>query len=149
MSRAAVYDALLADSRLVGVPPSGLGLDQDSIKVNYDSDQRPSDEIFIILGWGDTDIAIRGDDTFTRGFRNLTVWVHMYVEFSTDLNRLDDILLILDDIFDNMIDIAGADNRIVSLVEKTGKSRDMRDDVYQTLCRSATYRVLSREAATV
>lgn len=144
MSRAAIFDALLADSRLVA-----LGFDADSIMINYDGEQRPTDEMFLVLAWETEDTALRGDDNFTRGFRPFTIWMHIYREFSTDYTRIDSINNILDDVFENMIHVAGADGQTVSLVEKAGRSRDMRDDAYQTICRSASYRVLSRETVTV
>lgn len=144
MARAAIYDALLADSRLVA-----LGLDTTSLLVNYDGDQRPNDETFVVLGWGDDSIVLRGDDNFTRGFKSLTIWVHIYRELSTDFTRIGDIIDIIDDILTNMIHVDGADGHTVSMVEKAGRSRDMRDDAYQTICQSASYRVLSRETATV
>jgi hypothetical protein len=144
MSRTAIYDTLLADSRLVA-----LGLDANSLLVNYDGEQRPTDEIFLVLAWMPEDNILRGDDTFNRTVRNITIWVHIYKEFSTDFNRIDRIIDILDDIFANMIHVQGTDGQTVTMVETAGRSRDMRDDTYQTICRSASYRVLSRETATV
>ena len=146
MSRAAVYDALLADQRLID-----LGFDSDSVLINYDGEQRPTDEMFIVLAWQNEDPGLQGDDTFRRNFRNFTIWMHVYREFSTDYGRVDSTLDIIDDIFENMIHVPGADGQTVTLVEVPpgNRSRDMRDDAYQTICRSAAYRVLSRQTATV
>lgn len=148
MARAAILDTILADSRIIAL---GFHGDPDpNVLINYDGDQRPSDEFFMVLGWGSDTTELRGDDTFSRGPKDLTIWVHMYRELSTDYNRIDDILNILDDIFDSMIHVDGADGYTVTLVDTSpGRSRDMRDDAYQTLCRSASYRVLSRQTATV
>lgn len=144
MSRAAIHDALLADARL-----AAIGLDRSSIIVNYDADQRPNDEIFIVLGWQSPQVELRGDDIFERESQSLTIWVHIYSEFSTDYNRIRDIIDIIDEILGNMIHVDGADGDTVTMVVFEGNSRDMRDDVYQTICRSRSYKVLSRRTATV
>lgn len=144
MSRAAIYDALLADSRLITI-----GLDTNSVLVNYDGDQRPSDTTFLVISWNPEDPALRGDDVFERTFKNITIWIHIYREVSTDFGRIDAIIKILDDILTSMIHVAGADGYTVSCVEPAAISRDMRDDSYQTICRSRSYRILSRETASV
>lgn len=145
MSRAAIYDAALADSRLVA-----LGLDEDSLLVNYDGEQRPVDRMFIVMGWGTDEIAMKGDDDlFIRRYKTVTFWVHLYREDTTDFSRLDRILDILDDIYLNMVHVQGTDGYTVTTVESAGRSRDMRDDAYQTICRSVSYRILSRETASV
>lgn len=150
MSRAVMLDSLLQDPRLTDPLPTGLGLNAESILVNYDSEQRPTDEIFIVLGWMPEQTGLVGDDNFTRPIKNLTVWVHMYKEFGTDFTIIDTILDIIDDIYENIIHVTGADGQTVSQVVKVpGRSRDMRDDAYQTMCRSASYQVLNRIPATV
>lgn len=152
MSRAAIYDAILADPRISNAPTAptpGLGIGPEDFLVNYDGEQRPNDKTFLVMAWSNEEIGMRGDDTQQRRFKNITIWAHIYRELSTDFNRLDDILNILDDILLNMIHVAGSDGETVTLVESNGRSRDMRDDAYQTICRSISYRILSRETATV
>lgn len=144
MSRAAIYDALLDDQRLID-----LGIDASSLLVNYDGDQRPNDTLFIVITWNPEDNAFSGDDVVQRRFKNATIWFHIYREESTDFKRIDDVMDIVDDIYSNMIHVAGVDGQTVTLIETAGRSRDMRDDIYQTICRSGTYRILSRETATV
>src|SRR5437868_14821646 len=105
MSRAALYDAILADARL-----QALGFDATNVKVNYDAPQRPSDELFIVITFGQDDVVLRGDDsTFVRTAKPVTIWVHMYREFSTDFVRIDRIIDILNDVVANCIQIDGAD----------------------------------------
>jgi hypothetical protein len=138
MSRAAVYDAILVDSRL-----QALGFDASSVLVSYDGKQRPNDKMFMVLRWEAHNIDIR----LGRGPRDLVIWVHMYREFSTDFVRIDDVIEILDDILVNLVQVDGADGRTLTTVESSGRSRDLKDDSYQTICRSASYRVLSRVTA--
>jgi hypothetical protein len=142
MSRAAIYDAILADPSL-----TALGFDKDSVLVNYNGDQRPTDTMFMILTWNAETEGLRGDDIFNIPIKNLTVWVHMYREFSTDFVRIDDVFNILDGILGQMIEVDGADGVTLSQAIPGLRSRDLRDDAYQTLCRSSSYRILDRVTA--
>lgn len=145
MSRAAIYDALLNSAEL-----QAKGFVRSAILVNYDGEMRPVESSFMVLAWNPDEIALRGDDdTFQRDFRNITIWVHILRTDSTDYKDVDSIINIIDNIFLNMIHVAGSDGYTVTLVEKAGRSRDMRDDSYETICRSASYRILSRETASV
>ena len=144
MSRAAVYDTILADQRLVD-----LGFDKDSVLVNYNGDQRPTDTMFIVLSWGNDTEGLRGDDVFFVPIKNMTAWVHMYRQFSTDFVRIDSVFNILDNILSNMIEVTGADGVTLSQAIPGLRSRDLRDDAYQTLCRSSSYRILDRVTAPV
>lgn len=140
MSRAAVIDAIVNDATLAGV-----GFDDTSVVPNYDAEQRPTDEMFIVLRWGTDDIALAGDDsTVKMGPRNVDIWVHMYRELSSDFNRIDSVIDRLDQVLSNIIDLPGSDGRTVSQIISKGRSRDLKDDGYQTFCRSASYQVFSR-----
>lgn len=140
MSRAVVLDAIINDTVL-----AGMGFDGDNVLPNYTAEQRPSDNMFIVLRWETTDVTLRGDDsTMMRGPRNVNTWVHMYREFSTDFNRIDTVIDRLDFVLSNIIDVPGSDGRTVSQITAGGKSRDLKDDGYQTYCRSASYQVFSR-----
>ena len=141
MSRAVVYDAILADGSL---DMDDVTFDADNVKVNYDGDQRPSDDMFLVIRWETPDIDLSGDDgQFQRGPRHLTIWAHMYKEFSTDFVRLDKVIDALDKLLVDIIDRPGADGRTLVMVEPEGHSRDLRDVTYETFCRSASYKVLS------
>lgn len=121
------------------------GFDETNVLPAYDGDQRPSDKMFMVLRWETEDDGLRGDDgTVVKGARHLAIWVHMYKEFSTDFVRIDNVLKALDNVLTNIIDKAGADGRTVVMIEPEGKSRDLRDVTYETFCRSASYKVLSR-----
>ena len=147
MSRSAIDKAILQDSRLVA-----LGFDEDSVLPNYVGDQRPNDKMFMTLLWGDEDNTIRFGDGTGRGFRPLTIWVHMYKKFSTNYARIDSVLNILDDIIMNMVHVEGEDGYTMTLAEKpagNARSRDMSDRAYETICRSISYRILSRETESV
>jgi hypothetical protein len=98
----------------------------------------------MVLRWETESVVLQGDDTFKRTEHPCVFWVHMYREFSTDYNRIRDVMNALDDVFENMIDVAGADGESVTMIMPDQRSRDLRDDGYQTLCRSAQYNVISR-----
>lgn len=144
MARAAVYDTLLLDPDLIA-----LGFDKNSILVNYNGDQRPSDTMFIVLHWENEEVPLRGDDVCYFPVKNLTVWVHVYKQFSTDFVRIDNVFDILDGIFGSMIDVDGDDGYTLSQAIPNIRSRDLRDDAYQTICRSASYRILDRVTSPV
>lgn len=135
MSRAAILDAILADSRL-----QALGFTTDNVCVAYDKDQRPSDTMFMVLRFGIHNLDAR----IHRGPRDLVIWVHMWREFSTDYSHIDGVIEVLDDVLLNIIDTAGGDGQAVTCIEQGGRSGDFKDDTYQTLCRSTSYSVLSR-----
>jgi hypothetical protein len=145
MARAAVLDAILADQCLID-----LGFDASNVLVNYNASQRPTDTTFMVLHWDQETPGIRGDDTMLyRSFKLLTVWVHVYKEFSTDFVRIDAVLDALDVLMTSLIHVEGADGYTLSLAEVGQRSRDLRDDAYQTICRSASYRILDRVTASV
>lgn len=140
MSRAAIQDALLADARLVAI-----GLDADSVLVNYDGEQRPNDIIFLVIRYDTPDYVPAVD----REIQNITIWVHMWRKYSTDFVKIDKVIEIIDDVLCNMVHVAGADGYTLTLADKAGRSRDLRDDVYETICRSTSYRILSRQTEPV
>jgi hypothetical protein len=140
MSRAAIQDALLADQRLIDI-----GLDINSVLVNYDGEQRPNDIVFLVLRYENEDYI----PDVNRSIKHLTVWVHMYKKYSSDFVKIDKILDILDDILGNMVHVPGLDGYTLTLAEPEGRSRDLRDDVYETICRNASYRILSRQTEPV
>jgi hypothetical protein len=144
MSRAAVLDTILADPAL-----TALGFDKNNVLVNYNGDQRPTDTMFMVLTWGNETEGLRGDDVCSFPIKNLTIWVHMYRQFSTDFMRIDDVFDILNGILSMMIEVDGADGHTLSQAIPGTRSRDLRDDAYQTLCRSSSYRILDRVTASL
>jgi len=145
MARAAVYDALINDPTL-----QSMGFDDKSILVNYNADQRPTDTMFINLHWDREVPGVSGDDVFDIMIKNLIVWVHMYKQFSTDFVRIDDVLDAIDNCLYALINVPGADGMTLSQVNPgpgASRSRDMRDDSYQTICRSVSYRIIDNHTS--
>lgn len=142
MSRAAVYDAIVNDPQLIS-----LGFTTSNVLVNYDADQRPTDltddGMFIVIRWGEHEI----DPIIKRGPRRFEVWVHILRENTTDYGHLDKVINILDGVLEDIIDTPGGDGYSVTVIEGEGHSEDFRDEVYQTLTRSASYRMISRVTA--
>lgn len=136
MSRAVILQSILGDSLL-----AALGFDESNVRSNYDGEQRPSDRMFMVLRWGNVDF----DQRMRRGPRQLTIWVHMYREFSTDYVRIDTVIDRLRTLLADIIDVPGEDGYTLTLVEPESFSEDLKDDGYQTICRSASFKVLSRK----
>lgn len=140
MSRAVVLDAIIGDPVL-----SAIGFDEDSVVPNYDAEQRPNDEMFIVLRWGTDEVMLSAEGSQVKlGPRNVDAWVHMYREMSSDFNKIDAVIDRLDVVLSNIIDVPGSDGRTVSQIIAKGRSRDLKDDGYVTYCRSASYQVFSR-----
>lgn len=135
MSRGVVLSAILGDSRL-----QAKGFNEDNVCVAYDKEQRPSDQMFMVLRYGSQSV----DQAIQRGPRDLVIWIHLYREFSTDYAHIDDVIVVLDDVLLNIIDTAGDDGFAVTQIDAGDKSGDFKDDTYQTLCRSTSFKVLSR-----
>lgn len=152
MSRAAIVDAIAADTRL-----TALGFHKETsptakdatILMNYSADQRPSDTLFMVLAFGDETPILRSGDGWTRNQRPVTIWVHQYKEYSTDYAHIDGVLNILDEIMLGLVHVDGGDGYTLTLAEENGRSRDLRDRTYDTICRSISYRILSRETESV
>lgn len=136
MSRAVILSSIVADPVL-----RTIGFDDDNVLANYDGDQRPSDKMFMVLRWGAKEL----DPRILRGPKRLTIWVHMYREFSTDYVRIDEVIDRLEELLTGIIDVPGADGYTLTLVDQDGSSEDLKDDGYQTICRSVSFKVLSRK----
>ena len=150
MSRAVVYDAIVNDSEL-----NALGITSDTVFPNYANDKRPTDTgPFIIIRWesqpylGASRLGGFGSGSgMGRGARDMTVWVHIPKEQSTDFTRIDAILDRLDDILTPLEHEAGADGYTLTCVRPTGRGGDNRDDGFDTIVRNAAYKILSRRTA--
>lgn len=147
MSRAAVFTALTTDPDLIE-----MGIDEDHVFPNYSMDGRPSDGKFLILRWEESTF---NSQTYT-GMRNgmkraprvLTVWAHQPLEISNDFGEIDEILSRVEDVLSELEHVAGADGYTVTCVQPNGKSRDLKDDAFNTICRTSTFGVLSRKTET-
>ena len=144
MSRAVVYDELTTNSELVA-----MGFDTSTVEVNYDGDQVPkvteinSDSpggMFMVIRWGEQDTV----PVFNRGPREFEVWVHMLRQRSTDYGHVDRVINILERVLPDIINRPGADGQTVTTIELGNKSSDYRDEAYETLCRSISFKMLSR-----
>ncbi len=143
-----MLDAILNDTSI-----SALGFDSDSVLVNFDGDQTPAGagnfKMFMVIRWGVEDAPPWRVPSAPNGPRHFDIWVHMPREMSTDYVHIDNVLNLLDSVFEDIINTPGDDGYTLTLIEPEGKSRDLRDDGYQTLCRQASYLMLSRVTQTV
>lgn len=147
MSRAVIYDAITTNPNL-----TALGFSDKNVEVNYDGDQVPKvteinsespGGMFLVIRWGEEDVQAG----FNKGPINFEVWVHMLRQKSTDYSHVDRVINILGDSIPDIINVAGADGRTVTLVDLGTKSGDYRDEAYDTLCRSVSFKMLSRATA--
>ncbi|WP_052957042.1 hypothetical protein [Mycolicibacter heraklionensis] len=140
MARDAVLKLLRGDQELADLGGEGF-----EIETNWSYDQRPNDKgPFIVLTWRPTDfsVAIQGN-----AGHHFNIWVHLPSEVSTDYVRIDDILDRIDEIFDAAADeaVAGDDGRQLDCVQRHGRSPDLTDEDYRTICRYGAYEAFSHK----
>ncbi|QGJ90059.1 tail terminator [Mycobacterium phage Indlulamithi] len=139
MSRAAFYDALIADPVL-----NSLGINDDTVWHNYSSEERPSNTTpFIILRWGPIP---RPRWQSVRSPEQLTLWVHQPVEMGSDFTPLNAILDAVDDATKQMHDLPGIDGYTLAFVEIGDRSGDLLDDGFNTLTKNAGYELHSQRS---
>lgn len=138
MSRAAVLDALRADTELMSLVPTG------NIIADPQGEGRPNDvspNNFIVLRWEE---SVDWNAAVQRGPRLLTVWSHHPREISTDYNDVDKILLRVGIIITSLEDVVGADDwRVTMIYPAGGWSGDLVDTGYNTVARNAGFKVLT------
>lgn len=138
MSRAAIFYALTHDATL-----TTLGINANTVFPNYSLDKRPVDNgAFLILRWAEDGSPVFGDVKPPRG---LDIWAHYPSKKSSDHAHIDTILDACDSVLTNMYDVAGSDGYKVTCVRAKGRSRDLKDESFETITRFATYDVLARK----
>ncbi|WP_048890657.1 hypothetical protein [Mycobacterium heckeshornense] len=140
MARDAIYSLLKNDTTL-----AELGGDGFTVLANFTGDQRPNDKgAFMVIRWGVTDYERAIQD---NGPRHFDIWVHIPASVSTDYVRIDNIFDRVDELFgaanEASQELAGADGRTVTVILPEGRSGDFEDEGYMTICRRASYQVLS------
>lgn len=146
MSRAVVYAAITGDTQLntFGFTTDGTPANNYVI-VNYGGEQRPpclldnGHPMFMVIRYGVQDI----DPRLYRGPRHFSVWVHMIKEYSTDYDIIDSVNERLDDVLTSIVDTAGADGKTVCTIELEGRSRDLFDESYSTVCMENSYKMIT------
>jgi len=143
MSRAGILTALRNYSPLTSVVPA------NAIVPNYSRDERPSkDGPFIIIRWEESTLYSQTYTGMSNGLdrapRTITVWAHVPRENTTDFWVLDNILNLVDDALVYLEHVDGGDGYTITCVRKSGRSRDLVDEGYNTITRNAAYGVLSR-----
>jgi hypothetical protein len=143
VSRAAILELLQGDATLATLGGAGF-----TVQAGYSYDQRPNDlGAFIVIMWRHTDFD---DDIQGNAEQHFDLYVHIPVSVSTDYGRIDAILDQVDAIFREVPDttpVVGGDGRQLDYVGFEGRSMDITDDGYKTICRYASYMALSCTAS--
>ncbi|KWX19888.1 hypothetical protein AFM11_33455 [Mycolicibacterium wolinskyi] len=133
------HELLAGDSAL-----NTLGITADRIKERQSVDIRPFDSGHFIVVSADEQLYV---PSINRGPRTLTVWVHTPWDRSRNYREIDRILNRIDDIYSGVTHAVGSDDVRVTMIRKTGRSGNLRDEGWKTIARNATYGVLYDEAA--
>jgi len=142
MARDVIYSLLKSDAELATLGGPGF-----VVVPNFTGDQRPNGAgAFLVIRWGVTGYAREVQD---NGSHRFDLWVHYPVSLSTDYVRIDDMLDRCDELFRAANDSqpTGADGWTVDEIDFEGRSGDFEDSGYQTICRRASYKVLSHKAS--
>lgn len=138
MARDAVWSLLNQDAQL-----NAMGLNAATILPNFTGDQRPTaNGPFMSIRWGTTDYDGQVQRNTDKRF---DLWVHFPNEITTDYVRVDRVIDRIDEIFEaaNDVEVVGGDGMVLTSIEPEGRSGDLEDSVYQTICRSASYKAHS------
>jgi hypothetical protein len=142
VARAAVLDLLRGDTELATLGGTGFVVD-----AQFSYDQRPNDQgAFIVICWRHTDFD---EDVQENAEQHFDLYVHIPMVVSTDFGRIDAILDRIDELFKAVEDgdpVVGGDGYQLVFVGFEGRSMDMTDDGYETICRQASYMALGSKA---
>lgn len=141
MARDAIYSLLKNDAQLTMMGGTGW-----VVLPNFSGDQRPNDAGgFMVIRWGVTDF----DPTVqANAAHHFDLWVHFPALLTTDFTRIDAIVDRVDEVFTaaNETTTLGADGWSLVGVDQQGRSGDLIDGGYQTICRRASYKAFSFKA---
>ncbi len=135
MSAGIVYDSLIDDPRMAEY----VG---DRIYPDYSMETAPSDDLFIVMRWGDQTTLMKD-----RGPETLTVIANQPREMGSDYTVLNDILDLVKEIVLGLEQAEGRDRRSVTSCSCMGMSGNGYDPGFNTITRSVTFQVLLRVVA--
>lgn len=140
MARAAVLELLRADAQLADLGGAGF-----VVQAGFSYDQHPNPRgAFIVIMWRHTDFD---EDIQDNAGEHFDLYVHSVVSESTDFGRINDIIDRVDRILraatDGGTPHIGGDGKQLDHIVFEGRSMDLTDDKYQTICRYASYMALS------
>ena len=149
MTAQAVFDTLAADT---GLPV--LGITEDRIFEIQSIDERPVHSgPFMVFKWEESTIYTSSYSSSLNGIdrapRTLQIWVHIPWDETRQYDLIDSILNRVDAVLDAMEHVPGADGYTVTVVNKAGRSGNLRDEGFKTVARHAVYGVLYRETVQV
>lgn len=146
MARDAVLTLLSGDTQLATLAALvGTGF---VVVPEFSADQRPNDAgPFMVICWRTTDFA---SEIQANGPQHFDLYVHIPVAVSTRFVLIDNMIDRCDDLFRGVEDgdpVVGDDGWQLEYVGFQGRSMDMKDEGYETICRSASYFALGSKTA--
>lgn len=144
MSRAYIENLLQNDATL-----AGLGIVSSAVFNQHDIKERPRhDGPFIVIRWEESTVTSQTYTGMSNGLprapRVMTIWVHSPMEKSTDFEHIDRILDRIDSLLNPLEHAEGSDGYTITSVSINGRSGDLKDEAFMTICRNADYGVLYR-----
>jgi hypothetical protein len=145
MTAQAIFDTLASDLDL-----DSLGITGDRIFEIQSIDERPVHSgPFMVFKWEEatnyTSAYSGSANGIDRAPRTLQIWVHIPWDETREFNLIDTILNRVDAILDEMEHVSGGDGYTVTVVRKSGRSGNLRDEGFKTITRNAVYGVLYHE----
>lgn len=130
----AIYNAIDQNAKLRSL---GVG----DVYSDYESETISRDHLTVILRWG----AQQYQRSVRTGPRDLDVYVHMPKEYGTDFTTINLCLAEITSTLEEMEQVVGPDNVVVTEAVKVGSSGNIYDPGFESMSRSVSYRVQLRE----
>lgn len=135
-ARAAVYNLIKADPVLM----ADWLITEDQVWPAQSLDVVPRGGYFVVMRWEE---QMAPFDITGASAEHLTVWVHRAREDSRDYGPIVAILRRITSVLESAVQVSGNDGVLVC-VDYHGMSPDHHDEALKTICKNASYKVVTR-----